>query len=160
MAERTDVQTLSGAVLSISATLPATYDAAGYGASAMVYTEVGEIEDFGEHGARANITSFTPVKTAFVKKLKGAIDYGTKSLVIGNVPSDAGQDILEAAMASKNHYSVKIQYPPGDGEAVGEIQYLDVIVASFTNQDGAVDDVRKRAVDLAICRKPVVVPGV
>lgn len=159
MTERTEVQTMSGAVLSISATRPATFDAAGYGATSVAFTVVGEVENFGSHGARANISTFTPVATGVTTKLKGAIDYGTKSLVLGSVPSDAGQDIIEAAMASKNAYSVKIQYPAGAGETTGEVQYLDAKIASREFQDGSVDDVRKLAVDLAICKAPVIVAG-
>ena len=157
MSERTTVQTMSGAVLSISASLPATYDAAGYGATGVAFTVVGEIEDFGEHGLTANVSTFTPVATGVTTKLKGAIDYGTKSLVIGNIPSDAGQDIIEAAATSKDRYSVKVAYPAGQGESTGEIHYLDVLVTKRTWQDGATDAVRKLAVDLSICRAPVVV---
>lgn len=159
MAERTAVQTMSGAVLSISATLPATYDAAGYGATAVSYTVVGEVESFGEHGATANVATFTPVSTAVTNKLKGAINYGTKSFVLGALPSDAGQDIIETAVTSKLHYSVKIAYPAGAGETTGEIQYLDVLVTRRVWQDGSVDDVRKLAVDMEVCRAPVLVAG-
>lgn len=159
MAERTTLQTMSGAVLSISASLPATYDAAGYGATGVVFTAVGEIENYGDHGGTANVAKFTPVATAVTTKLKGAKDYGTMNLVLGCLPSDAGQDIVDAAFESNNRYSVKIAYPAGAGESTGEIHYLDVLVSKRVWQDGAVDDVRKVAVDFEICRKPVVVAG-
>ncbi len=157
MAERTSIQTLSGATLAISASLPATYDASGYGATGITYTLVGEIEDFGSHGVRKNIVEFTNVADSVVQKLAGAKNYGTKSLMLGNVPSNAGQDIIETAVESTAHYSVKVTYPLGAGESTNEIHYLDVLVASREYQDGSVDGVRKLAVDLAICRKPVVV---
>lgn len=159
MSERITNQTMLGAVLSISASLPATYDAAGYGATAVAYTAVGEIENFGDHGVTANVAKFTPVASGVVQKLKGSKDYGTLNLILGNLPSDAGQDIIEAAVESTNRYSVKIAYPPGAGEATGEIHYLDVLVTKRVWQDGSVDDVRKLAVDLEVCRKPVVVAG-
>lgn len=149
MAGRTVVQSISGATLSISAALPATYDAAGY--AALTYTEIGEIENFGNHGVTANITEFTPVSTAVVTKIKGAKNYGTMSLMIGSIPSDDGQILVEAAAESNNHYSAKLEYPDG------EIHYMDVLVAKKEYQDGAVNDVSKIATDLAICRKPVVV---
>lgn len=152
MVARTVVQTASGAVLLISASLPATYDAAGYAASGVAMAPVGNIENYGNHGVTANITPFTPIDTATVTKVKGSKDYGTMSLMIGNVTAgDAGQIILLAASESNNHYSVEIDYPDG------EIHYLDVLVSKFEYQDGSVNDVRKVAVDLAICRKPVVV---
>lgn len=157
MAERATIQSMSGAELSISAALPATYDAAGYGATGVVFTPVGEVEDHGNHGVRATITEFTPVKTAIVAKIKGSKNYGTKSLMLGYVPGNAGQALIRTASESPLHYSVKVQYPAGDGEATGEIHYLDVLVASAENQDGTVDNVRRLAVELAICRPPVIV---
>lgn len=157
MPQRTVLQTMSGATLSISAAIPATYDAAGYAATGMTYTDVGEIENFGNHGVTATITEFTPISTATVGKFKGSKNYGTMSLAIGNLPGNAGQILLEAAAESTAHYSAKITYPLGDGETTAEIHYLDVLVAKKENQDGAVNDVRKLAVDLAVCRKPVVV---
>lgn len=157
MAERSVIQSLSGAVLSISATLPATYDAAGYGATGVVFTAIGEVEDHGNHGVRATITEFTPVQTAIVAKVKGSKNYGTKSLMVGYVPGNAGQALIRTASESNLHYSVRVQYPVGDGETTGEIHYLDVLVASAENQDGTVDNIRRMAVELAICRPPVIV---
>ena len=157
MAEGTILETMSGATLGISASLPATYDAAGYAATSMVYSTVGEIENFGNHGVTANVTTFTSVSTAVVQKFKGSKNYGTMSLTLGNLPSDAGQDIVEAAVESNNRYSVKVTYPLRAGESTAEIHYLDVLVSKREFQDGSVDDVRKLAVDFEICRKQVVV---
>lgn len=154
MAAHTVVVTNSGTTLSISATLPPTYDAAGYGGTTMTYTAVGEVEDHGSHGVRANMSTFTPVATGVVAKMKGAKNYGTKSVVLGNIAGDAGQVIMKAASESNNHYSVKIAY------ADGEIHYLDAIVSSFEYQDGSVDAVRKVACTLEICRAPVIVAAV
>lgn len=151
MTARTSVISISGATLAISATLPATYDAAGYGATTMTYTAIGEIENYGSHGVKANISEFTPVDTAVVAKIKGAKNYGSMSLTIGSIPTNAGQVIVAAAAESNNHYSAKMTYPDG------EVHYLDVIVASHEYQDGSVNDTSKVAVELAICKKPVVV---
>lgn len=151
MTAPTTVQSMSGATLAISAGLPATYDPAGYAATTITYTLIGEIENFGTHGVAATITEFTPVDTAVVTKVKGSKNYGTKSLTLGSVPSDAGQVILDAAAESNNHYSGKLTYPSG------AIHYMDVLIAKADYVDGAVNDIQKRTVDLAICRKPVIV---
>lgn len=143
------VESLAGATLGITATLPDTYDQAGYESTDLVFTSVGEIEDYGNHGVSAAITEFTPVDTAVTAKVKGSKNYGNMSLMIGHKPADAGQVILKAASESNNHYSVKITYPDG------EVHYLDVLVSKYENQDGAVNNVQKAAVDLAICRKPI-----
>ena len=157
MAERTVLQTMSGATIGISATLPATYDAAGYGATAMVYSTIGQIEDHGSHGVKSNIVTFAAVADAVLQKYKGVKDYGTETIVVGCLPSDAGQDIAEAAAESQNRYSVKITYPARTGESTGEIQYLDVLVTKREYQDGAADAIRKLSVTFEVCRKPVVV---
>lgn len=154
MAAPTTVQSMSGATLAISAALPATYDAAGYGATTMVYTLIGSIENYGNHGVSANIGTFTDVATATVTKVKGAKDYGTMSLSLGSIPSDAGQALLDTAAESTNRYSVKMTYPSG------AIHYMDVLIAKAEFNDGQVNDIQKRNVDLAICRKPVVIAAV
>jgi hypothetical protein len=154
MTQRTVIEGLSGAVLSVSASLPATYDAAGYGATTVVFTAVGEVENFGNHGVTSTVTEFTPVETAVITKIKGSKNYGTMSLVIGNVPGNAGQVILKAASESTARYSAKITYP----DTV--VHYLDVLVSKFEYVDGAVNDVQKVNVDFAVCRQPVIVAQV
>ena len=154
MPAHTSVVTNAGTTLSISAALPATYDAAGYGAVGMTYTAVGEVEDHSGHGVTANVSKFTPVDTSVVAKVKGSKDYGSKTLKIGNIASDAGQIILKAASESNAHYSVKITY------ADGESHYLDVLVSKFEYTDGTVDNTRTIACTLEICRAPVIVAAV
>ena len=151
MTARTVVQSISGATLAISDDIPATYDEAGYESTDLAWTTIGEIENYGNHGVTANIAEFTPVDTGIVTKIKGSKNYGTMSMTLGSIPSDAGQAILEAAAESNNHYSAKMTYPDG------EVHYMDVLVAKKEYQDGSVNDVSKIAVDLALCRKPVVV---
>src|SRR4051812_29178925 len=97
MTQRTVVESLSGAVIGISAGLPATYDVAGYDVSSIVFTPIGYVENYGNHGMSAAITEFTPIDTAVVTKVKGSKNYGTMSLVMGNVPGDAGQVLLLTA---------------------------------------------------------------
>jgi hypothetical protein len=154
MTQRTVVQSLQGARIGISAVLPATFDVAGYDVSSLVFTPVGQIESYGNHGLNAAVSEFTPVDTGVVSKVKGSKNYGTMSLVIGNLPSDAGQAILKTASESTAHYSVEVRYQDN------EFHYLDVIVTKLEYVDGAVNDVQKINVDLAICRTPVIVPQV
>lgn len=152
MAAPTVVQSLAGTTLAISAAIPATYDGTAY--AALTYTPIGEIENHGTHGMTAVITEFTPVDTAVVTKVKGSKNYGTKTMTLGSVPSQAGQVLLDEAAESNNHYSVKMTYPSG------AIHFLDVLVAKAEYIDGAVNDVQKRSFDFAVCRRPVVVEAV
>lgn len=154
MTARTVVETIAGATLSISASIPASYDAAGYQSTDMIYTAVGEIEDHGTHGVQTTIVEFIPVDTAVVAKMKGSKNYGSKSLTIGCVPGDAGQAILKAASESKNHYSIKIVYP----DTVEH--YLDVLVKSFEYVDGTVNSVQKVSCVLEVSRAVAIVAQV
>lgn len=149
MTARSVVAALAGATLAVSATLPETYDQAGYESTDLVFTPIGEVENYGNHGVTATIIEFTPVDTAVVAKMKGSKNYGNMAMTLGSKPSDAGQAILKAAAESNNHYSVKLTYPDGI------VHYLDVIVGKFENQDGSVNDVQKFACEFALCRKPV-----
>jgi hypothetical protein len=151
--QRTDIESIAGAIIGISAQLPATFDAAGYDASAMLFTTVGKVESIGNHGMAATVTKFTPIDTATVNKIKGSKDYGTMSLSMGSVPGDAGQVLLKTASENGSiHYSIELRYPDG------EFHYLDVLVTKFEYADGTVNDVQKVNVDLEICRKPVIIP--
>jgi hypothetical protein len=157
MAEGTILQTLSGATVGISATLPATYNAAGYTATGLTFTTIGQVESYGNHGVTANVATFTAVADGVIQKFKGSKNYGTMDLTIGYLPSDTGQDLVETAVESQSRYSVKITYPTRTGESTAEAHYLDVLVVKREWQDGGADDVRKLAVTFEVCRAPVVV---
>jgi hypothetical protein len=151
MAERTVIESLAGATLAISANLPATYDAAGYGATTVVFTLAGEVESFGDHGMTKAITEFTPIDTQVVAKVPGSKNYGNMAITLGCLPSNAGQDIIQTAAESTAHYSIKLTYQDTS------IHYMDVLVSKFVDLGGSVNDVHKISAEFAICRKPVIV---
>jgi hypothetical protein len=122
MPAHTDVAGYAGVTYAISASLPATYDAAGYGATTITYTTIGKVESFPEFGVSQPVAEFPGING--VEYTKGATRFGNGPMVMGDIPADAGQVILKAASASRNHYSMKLTYPDG------EVHYLDVIVHS------------------------------
>jgi len=150
MVARTNVASLTDTTYAISAQLPATYDAAGYGATSMTYTTIGKMQSFTPHGSKRPINSWTPISGP-AEKNKGTPDYGNADMVFGDVPSDAGQVIVKAAEASPNHYSLKITYPDG------EVHYLDILVASFEYSGGSAGDARTVTAQSGVCKAPVVV---
>ena len=85
MAEGTVLHTMSGATLAISASLPATYNAAGYGATGMTYTTVGEIENFGNHGVTANVTTFTAIAVTHVSTVRPQMVNAASKLCVSRV---------------------------------------------------------------------------
>lgn len=150
MTAHTAVESLTDTTYAISATLPGTYDSAGYGATSITYTTIGKVESVTPYGSSRPINVFTPISGA-AEKTKGTPDYGELDMVFGDVPADTGQVIVKAAEASANHYSLKITYPDS------EIHYLDVIVASYQYSGGKAGDPKTVTAKCAVCRAPVVV---
>lgn len=157
MTARTNVQSLQGATLALSASRPATFDATGYTDTDLIptWTTIGEVENLGDHGLEAQVNTFVNITDGIVQKLKGTKDYGTMAMTLGDVPGDAGQVLIATASESTNRYSARITYPLGDGEVTPAIHYLDVLVVSRRFTDGDANAVRRLAVGLAICKKPV-----
>ncbi len=147
---RTTVESLTGATYSICATLPTTYDAAGYGLTSLVYTAIGSVETVTSYGSKRAVNNFIPINGA-VQKIKATPDYGTLSMTYGDVPTDAGQIIVKAAEASPNHYSIKITY------ADGEVHYLDVICSSYEYGGAKAGDPKTVLATLNVCMAPVIV---
>jgi len=149
-AAHTAAATFTDTTYAISASLPATYDAAGYGATTITYTVIGKVESFPEFGSERSINEFRPIAGP-VEKVKGAPNYGGGPMVVADVPADAGQIIVKAAEASQNHYSMKLTYPDG------EVHYLDVLVTSWRLTQAAEGGFMKRSANLQLCKIPVVV---
>lgn len=150
MAAHTGAASFTDTIYAISDDLPATYDAAGYAATTVVFTVVGKVESFPEFGATREINRFIPINGP-VEYSKGTADFGSGPMVMADVPADAGQIILKAADASANHYSMKITYPDG------EVHYLDVLVSSWQLTQATSGEFMKRTATINVCKAPVVV---
>src|SRR3954468_17791323 len=61
------------------------------------WTEVEEIESFGDLGDSADVATFASVKDRRMRKFKTTRDAGTMAIVCGRDPLDAGQVALVAA---------------------------------------------------------------
>jgi len=150
MSAHTDPASYTGATYAISAGLPATYDAAGYAATTITYTTVGEVDGFPEIGLDAPVGEFRPIK-GNVKHHKGIPTYGSGPMTMADIPADAGQVILEAASRSQNHYSMKITFVDG------EVHYLDLLVSSWKMAPHGENQTMKRTATVSVERAPVIV---
>lgn len=150
MTAHTAVASFTDTVYAISASLPATYDSSGYGATSITYTTIGKVSAFTAYGSKRAVTKFNPISGA-IEKTKGSPDYGDGDLTCGDVPADAGQVIVKAAEASANHYSLKITYSDG------EIHYLDVLVCGWQLGAAKEGDTMMRTAALEVCKAPVIV---
>lgn len=111
----TDVTLNTGTIVSMSATLPATYDGnvtTGYPAA--TFTEIGEVVDIGEIAKTWVPTVHQAVRRAYPQKLKDVYDIGNVPMTLGRVNNDVGQVLLATALASSASYSFKVALPGGD----------------------------------------------
>ncbi len=150
MSAHTSAAAITDTIYAISAALPATYDAAGYGATSMVYTAIGKVSQMAPTGSKRTVNKFTPIRGA-VEKSKGAPDYGSGDMMMADLPADAGQVIMKAAEASANHYSMKVTYTDN------EIHYFDILVSSWQLSGGKEGDFLIRTATVDLCLAPVIV---
>jgi hypothetical protein len=150
-AAHTSTETMTGTAYAISATLPATYDAAGYGLTTIVYTVIGGVISFTPYGSERDVQKVKPINGP-VEKIKGQADYGDGDMQFIYLPADAGQIIVKAAEANMaQHYSLKITYPDG------EIHYLDTIVAAYRYPAAKEAEPFLVTAKLGICKAPVII---
>ena len=143
----TNVVTAAGTQFSISATLPATHDLAGF--EALTFTDIGELVDGGSAGKTFNKVDHSPLGEREVLSLKGSFSQGTRSLSLGRDIADAGQVLILAALEVDDPYAFRIVYQNGD------IDYLIATVDSYTDDIGTIDTIVGSTVAIAQ-REPVV----
>lgn len=129
------ISTAAGTNVALVSGLPATYDAAGFGA--LVFVDVGEVENVPEFGGTSQEITFTSLKDAVVRKAKGAFDAGSVSLVLGRDVSDAGQALLKSGAVHTNNteHSFEVTFPDGS------IQYFSALVMSYTTNTNDVNSI-------------------
>lgn len=138
----------------VTATLPATYDQAGYEGTDLVWTLIDRVSDFPSYGPKRAVGTFIPIDGA-IEKFVGAPNYGSGNLVCADMPADPGQIILKAAEASNGvHYSMKVL------NVDGEIDYLDVILSGWELAPAKENTAKTRTGMLEICRAIINVAAV
>lgn len=119
----------AGAVIAISAGVPATIDSAGFGA--LTYTVIKDITDLGMVGPEASIINHSPLSESVTYKIKGPTNNGAMDLKGAKPTStDPGHTLLLAAVASPNAYAIKITL------VNGAIIYFQTKVTSYKTSVG------------------------
>lgn len=101
----------AGTIVALSATAPATFDAAGY--NAVGVTTVGEVDDIqGDIGRLYNLVQrYALARAGAPSKKKGNFNDGNIQLPMALDYSDTGQNLVRTAVASANPYTFKITLP-------------------------------------------------
>jgi len=141
------IQTSAGTTLSASASLPATYDAAGYGA--LSWSPVGEITEIPAFGSVYNLITHMPLGERRVVKRKGSVNDGSLTLNFAADVADTGQGVLKTAHTADTEISIKITYPDGEDD------YFTGLVMGYQINPGNVDSIKSDSVTLELTTAPV-----
>jgi hypothetical protein len=134
--------TSAGTTIGISSTLPATYDASGYGA--LSYSAVGEVTDLGEFGREYALVTHNPLGARRTVKRKGSYNDGQVAMTVARVPSDTGQADIITALDSDDPVAFEIVLQ--DGTTL----YFAGVVMSYTTNVGSVDQITSASVMIEI----------
>jgi len=133
---------MNGTTIGTSAALPATYNAAGYGA--LTFTNIGEVLDIGELAKTYNLITHQTLGRNYPEKIKGTFDIPNVTLTLGKIAADGGQAALQTALAAAASYAFVISLPSGNsGSFTGK-------VVKAGQGAVAVDGVETTVVDIAI----------
>ena len=141
------VQTLVETTISVSATLPATYDAAGYGA--LTFTAVGQVTDWTAGGQVYNVFTSNPIAQRSTDKYKGTYNNGADTITVNRDDDDAGQVIILAALTDDADYAFEVTYQDGT------IDYFTGKVVSFDTVAGGADSIVQKTIQLERTRSTV-----
>jgi hypothetical protein len=132
--------TFAGTLVSVSAGVPATYDASGF--NALTYTAIGEISSApGSGGVKFEDVSYTVLGRRSTTHLKGTSDQEEEEMEVIVIRADAGQVLLKAALQSDSQYAFKVVYNNG------EIDYFQALVTGFAGKGGDSNTVRMATVN-------------
>ncbi len=137
-----------GTVVSASASSPATYDAAGFGA--LTFSQIVQIESLPAFGVSSDVAEFTPLSTGIKTKRASIKDYGSLDFSCSYSTTDTGAAVLyteaNKAPGLDKQVSVKVV---GSNAA---IYYFTAQAVKAQNVFGAAGEIAKRDFSLAVDR--------
>lgn len=141
------VQTLVETTISVSATLPATFDDTGY--AALTFSAIGQVTDWTPGGQVYNVVTSNPIAQRSTDKYKGTFNNGADSITVNRDDDDAGQIIIQAALLSDADQAFEVTYQDGT------IDYFTGKVVSFDTVAGGADSIVQKTISLERTRSTV-----
>jgi hypothetical protein len=128
--------------ISVSTSLPATYDSAGY--TALTWIPIAEVSNLGTFGGKTTVVKHIPLGTATVVKRSGSVDYGTINMQLAK---HSGTDVtaLQSAFNSRASTAFKVTYPGSMGS-----DCFTGIVTSMQVNVGTADAILQSTVDVEL----------
>ena len=142
------IRSSAGSCMAItpSASVPATYDQAGY--EALTYQVIANIDSIPTFGASRNLVEFNPLKEIDVVKIKGSRNNGSMSVTLALVEDSVSIPTLELAESSEESFSFYVETQSGAK------RYFTGKVMSFQTTVGTVDDVTMAEFTVELEKKP------
>jgi hypothetical protein len=125
--------TTAGTLIKISSAIPATYNSTGF--AALTYTTIGEITNLGEFSKVFETVPHNPIATRQTINQKGSFDFTPLNLEMALDEDDAGQVLLNTALASDSSSSFEVTSKTGD------VYYFTGKTMSFARAFGTVDQI-------------------
>jgi len=141
------VQTLVETTISVSATLPATFDDTGY--AALTFSAIGQVTDWTPGGQVYNVVTSNPIAQRSTDKYKGTFNNGADSITVNRDDDDAGQIIIQSALLSDADQAFEVTYQDGT------IDYFTGKVVSFDTVAGGADSIVQKTISLERTRSTV-----
>jgi len=141
------VQTLVETTISVSASLPATFDATGY--AALTFAAIGQVTDWTPGGQVYNVVTSNPIAQRSTDKYKGTFNNGADSITVNRDDDDAGQVIIQAALTNDADQAFEVTYQDGT------IDYFTGKVVSFDTVAGGADSIVQKTISLERTRSTV-----
>ncbi len=115
------------------------------------WTEVDEIESFGDLGDNSEEVTFASVADRRMRKMKTTRDAGTMAVVCGRDPLDEGQIALIAAERTDFNYAFKLVYNDAREDSYSpSTEFFAGMVMSRPTHIGGVQDVTKRTFNIGV----------
>jgi ribosomal protein L19 len=135
-------------------------DAVTYFEGLSGWTEVEEIESFGDLGDNSEVATFASVKDRRMRKFKTIRDAGTMVIVCGRDPLDAGQVALVAAEKADLSYAFKIVYADHrDADHTDSVEYFAGMVMSRPTNLGDKSAMTKNTFNIGVETAVYAVPS-
>ncbi len=115
------------------------------------WTEVLEIESFGDLGDNTEVATFASIKDRRMRKFKTTRDAGTMAIVCGLDMLDEGQLALVAAEKEDDDYAFKLVYNDEPSATYDpSIDYFGGMVLARPKNLGGVGDISKRTFSIGV----------
>jgi hypothetical protein len=149
-----DLSTNAGAKIYIAAQTNLPTDMAQTNWEAIVETtwaEISEVASLGARGTRRNIVEYKTLAGVTCKQ-KGATDYGSMTFNVADVPTDAGQTLMQTAVASNLNFPFRIVHDDAvTTTSDPTIEYFPGMVSGWSMaQAGDSDSIREREAEVAL----------